>query len=94
MGIFISAAVVVGLPWDDVPEEIREDCEEWGLEKFFPYYDASREHCLIGILVEGTGDDCYKKITSELAKTIEGAKSLFNAYTGLEGKIYVTPHVM
>ena len=47
MGIDISATLIYGLPYSDLPEEIREEVNEMldmgDLDYASPYYDAPRD---------------------------------------------------
>ena len=53
MGIDISAKLIYGLPYSDLPEEIREEVNEMldmgDLDYASPYYDAPRNEWIVGV---------------------------------------------
>ena len=53
MGIDISAKLIYGLPYSDIPEEITEEVDEMlddgGLDYASPYYDAPRDEWIVGV---------------------------------------------
>lgn len=113
MGIYYSAEIVVGLPYDELEdhynqiltvdkEEVDEDdynegFYEWyeglGLSRISPYYDASNDDCLIGVTVLETSSYRYEEIDESTLKNLIAEASVdFQQATGLQGKIYLTPH--
>ena len=97
MIINISAKLIYGLPYSDLPEEILDEVNEMldmgDLDYASPYYDARRSEWIVGVEVEcyGAGgvwelknhmeDDVYHKIPE-----------CFGDYDLVLG-LYVTPHV-
>ena len=96
MGIDISAKLIYGLNYSDLPEEILEEVNEMldmgDLDYASPYYDAPRDKWIVGVDVECYGvdimelnnhmeDDVYRKIPE-----------CFGDFD-LELGLYVTPHV-
>ena len=53
MGIGISAKLIYGTPYSDLPEDILEEVNEMldngELEYASPYYDAPREEWIVGV---------------------------------------------
>lgn len=53
MGIDISAKLIYGLPYSELPEEILEEVDELlddgSLEYASPYYDAPRDEWIVGV---------------------------------------------
>lgn len=87
MGIDISAKLLYGTPYSDLPEEIREEVDEMlddgELEYASPYYDAHRREWIVGVDSEGIGY-AVTDAESELPDIIKS-----NCSCGT----YVTPHV-
>ena len=65
MGIDISAKLIYGLPYSDIPEEILDEVDEMldngDLDYASPYYDAPRGDWIVGVEVE-----CYGHAPSEI----------------------------
>ena len=93
MSIGYSAVVVVGLRHEDFPDP--DQLESWAddgkIERVSPYYDASNEDCLFGVVVAYTRDYCFKEVPMPLDE-LEQAKDEFRALTGLEPKLWLSPH--
>ena len=57
MGIDISAKLIYGLPYSELPEEILDEVDELLddgiLEYAGPYYDAPRDEWIAGCIVTG-----------------------------------------
>lgn len=82
MSVNISAALIYGLPYSDLPEEVLEEVNEMldngGLDYAIPYYGAPQDEWIVGVEV-----DCYGHGPSEIYKQCkileeehEGFKSL------------------
>ena len=90
MGISYCAAIVVGLPTEEVEFE-QEFAEDNGLDTFSPQYDAAWEDCLVGIPVVQTRDYSWKPVyPNDLRSDIEKAEIKFKKTTGLDARIFVT----
>ena len=93
MGIDISAKLLYGVPYSDLPEEILEEVNEMldvgGLDYASPYYDASRDEWIVGVECELWGDDLQN---AEREIHIASMK-LPNLLKICDVKFYVTPHV-
>lgn len=112
MGIYYSAEIVVGLPYDELEDHYnftlpvdKEDADEedfdegfyeWyeglGLSRISPYYDAGNGDCLIGISVICSGNYSYREFQKGFQEKVEQAEHKFYDATGLQGKVYLTPH--
>lgn len=91
MGIEYSAAIIVGLPKDDLFEhEKYEDFQNGDLDQAPPFYDGG-EAAIMGIIVEQSGDYSAMELNGSLDDKIANAKYAFKFKTGLEGKVYLTP---
>lgn len=92
MGVEYRAAIVVGLPYDELPKDTRDellDREE--LDAFSPYFDAPHEHCLCGFPIQETDDYQF----AEMDFSLDGVDELrikFKTLTGLTPKTYLTPY--
>ena len=91
MGIDVSAKLIYGLPYSDLPEEILEEVDEMldngELEHASPYYDAPRDEWIVGVEVECWGDNYIDLSWSDFCPH-KGVRIL-----GSDLKFYVTPHV-
>ena len=96
MGIDISAKLIYGLPYSDIPEEILEEVDEMldngELEYASPYYDAPRDRWIVGVDVECYGVDIVElnnHMEDDVYRKIPECFGDFDLVLGL----YVTPHV-
>ena len=94
MGMSISGVLVVGLPFDEVCEDIDDFCENYedSFECISPYYDADDSDCVIGFVV-ARGYYTFNEITDEDIAFIPSLKAAFKENTGKEAKLYVMPWV-
>ena len=93
MGIDISAKLIYGTPYSDLPEEIREEVDEMlddgSLEYASPYYDAPRDDWIVGVECELWGDN-----SSDAAREMHIARmKLYDLFKDCDVGFYVTPHV-
>ncbi len=91
MGIDISAKLIYGLPYEDIPGEILDEVDEMldngDLDYASPYYDAPRDRWIIGVEIECWGDN-YIDLNWLDFCSHKGLSIL-----GSNLKFYVTPHV-
>ena len=96
MGIDVSAKLIYGCNYSDLPEEILEEVDEMldvgDLDYASPYYDAPRSEWIVGVEVE-----CYGAGVWELKNHMEDdvyhkIPECFGGYDLVFG-LYVTPHV-
>ena len=95
MGIDISAKLIYGCNYSDLPEEILEEVDEMldngGLEYASPYYDAPRDDWIVGVEItawkKGHYDLGYEisQIGDEIPEVLVG--------DDIDLSVYVTPHV-
>ena len=92
MGIDISAKLIYGLNYSDLPEEILEEVDEMlddgTLGYASPYYDAPRDEWIVGVEVE-----CYATSFVDLMNTIRSDFEFPLVFHGLDLRFYVTQHV-
>jgi hypothetical protein len=102
MGIRTSAVLIVGLPHDEIIEtpgiitalevdgkDFYEVCEDIGIYSASPYYDASEDDRIWGVVVEGEGEVDI----ALLHQKILDAQETFERLTGAEGRLFVSPNV-
>ena len=93
MGIDISAKLIYGLPYSDLPEDILEEVNEMldngELDYASPYYDAPRDEWIVGVECELWGDN-----PSDAAREMHIASmKLYDLFKGCDVGFYVTHHV-
>lgn len=94
MGVEYRAAVVVGLPEEELEEYFKQFEDYYGseLEHFSPYYDAPYSAGVHGIAVIMTSNYQEKQIDAgEFGVKLRAAQHEFHRLTGLAGQLYVTP---
>lgn len=98
MGIDIDSKFLVGLWYEDFPEELKEkfESEELIMDDFFgdldmtyasPYYDSSGKECFYGYRIQ---DNANVDIVCEQLKT---AANMFKTHIGIEPVVYAGCHV-
>lgn len=95
MGIDISAKLIYGLPYSDLPEEILDEVNDMldmgDLDYASPYYDAPRDEWIVGVEISawkmGQFDLGYKiyQIDEEIPEILVS--------DDIDLSVYVTPHV-
>ena len=95
MGIDISAKLIYGLPYADLPEEILEEVNEMldngELEYASPYYDAPRDEWIVGVEISAWKKGHYdlgyaiSQIDDEILEILVS--------DDIDLSVYVTPHV-
>lgn len=109
MGIDTSAMLILGLTAEELKasftDEQREKLDElgWygyvgqdgglGLEYASPYYDSDTQDRVWGVTVACTGDYQARRVPPGLKDALEAAEKKFREATGLEGKLYLSPHI-
>lgn len=93
MGIDISAKLIYGLPYEDIPEEILDEVNEMldsgELEYASPYYDAPRDRWIVGL-----GFPCWNKGLVDLLIEADNMKwDVPKIIRDFDLGFYVTPHV-
>ena len=93
MGIDISAKLIYGLPYSDLPEDILEEVNEMldngELEYASPYYDAPRDEWIVGVECELWGDN----LQNTGRELFVAAGNLHEILKEEDLGFYVTPHV-
>ena len=93
MGIDISAKLIYGLPYSELPKEILDEVDEMldngDLDYASPYYDAPRGDWIVGVECELWGDS-----PSDAAREMHIANmKLYDLFKGCDVGFYITPHV-
>lgn len=95
MGVSYWAEIVVGLPIQDMEDELIDKIMSYGysdkgVEPKSPYYDGD-DAGLFGVTVESCEDYSYSEIDFDnLALKINEARYTFKEHIGLEPKVYLT----
>ena len=96
MSIDISAKLLYGTPYSDLPEEILEEVDEMldndELDYASPYYDAPRDDWIVGVDVECYGVDIVELNNHMEDDVYHKIPECFGDYDLVLG-LYVTPHV-
>lgn len=93
MSIDTSAAIIVGLHRNDLlAADLDLDELDGELEQVAPYYDGG-EDAIWGLKVATTGSYDARELPEDLAIRIVNAKAAFNASTGLDAKVWLSPCV-
>ena len=95
MGIDTSAALIVGLPSEQLGDYTyySEVLEGLGLSTVSPHFDSDFSNWIIGITVAYSGDYDYCEVMGGLDWNIEEAKREFLTLTGKHGKLYISPDI-
>ena len=95
MGIDIGSIIMVGERFHRIAgsdkisdEEFEGLLDDGELDRMSPYYDADREACCFGIIVEQTNTFRAKEIDLDDFKVkVEQAKKEFKDLTGIDGVV-------
>jgi len=91
MGISNNAVLIVGCLGGQINSDIFEANIDDTLNCASCHYDADPKNCIVGIIV-ATNDDCALNM-STLMIDIDNAKKKFKEITGLDGAVYIEPHI-
>ena len=95
MGIDISAKLIYGLPYSDLPEEILEEVDEMldngELEYASPYYDAPRDRWIVGVEI-GAWKRGHYNLGYEISQIDDEIPEVLVS-DDIDLSVYVTPHV-
>jgi hypothetical protein len=87
MGIEYKAAIIVGLPRDEIESEDEDVIES--LDQCPPYYGGG-DQAIIGVVVVSSPDYAAKEFAWDQA-AVDAAMATFHKKTGQVGKLYLTP---
>lgn len=98
MGMSINAKLIVGLEYDDLVDGLDEDQIEridemlylGELDSASPWYDAERQHWVVGIEV-----DAYNAFVDDMQRELNNARNDFQALGFIEKHpmVYCVPDV-
>ena len=95
MGIDISAKLIYGLPYEDIPGEILDEVDEMldpgDLDYASPYYDATRDEWIVGVEIRAFGKNHYD-LSCSIAQIDDEIPDIL-VREDIELLVYVTPHV-
>lgn len=93
MSIEYSAAIVLGLPFNDLPQtwqdRVRKGGEPEDLQVFPPYYDAPIEDCVVGYSALDTDSYSWKFVPASNPEANDNA-ARFERITGIEPRAILT----
>lgn len=89
MGITYSAAIVVGLPIDEMEHGEGGYWDDEGILEHIPNYYDSQEG-IVGVYVASSGDYSFREIDTDIDVALSNAKEEFKRITGKNGKAYIT----
>lgn len=96
MRIDISAKLIYGLPYSDLPEEILGEVNEMldlgDLDYASPYYDAPRDEWIVGVEIRAWKKGNYD-LGYEISQIDEIPEVLVSDDIDLSVFVFVTPHV-
>lgn len=93
MGMSVSAKLIVGLPGSKMVAEHSEMIANGELDYASPYYDSWVEEQIIGVDVDESNTYSALGLRDDLEGRISKAHEKFTELTGLEGILYLCPHV-
>lgn len=93
----IGAVLIFGLHYDLIPKEapyLDNDPEDYGLEYASPYYDSPTSSWVYGIIISEVEERGKVINNGNLSAEVAKAGVKFKELTGLDGKLYLSTHVM
>lgn len=97
MSIDVGAVLIFGLHYDLIPKDapyLENDPEDYGLQYTSPYYDSCPNKWVYGITISEVDGSSISLSTGVIEKGVEAAREKFKELTGLDGKLYLSTHVM
>lgn len=97
MSVDTSAVLIFGLHYDLIPKDapyLSDDPYDYGLQYASPYYDSSRDEWVYGIIISQVGEFSISVSAGVIAEGVKAAREKFKELTGLDGKLYLSTHVM
>lgn len=95
MGIDISAKLIYGLPYSELPGDILDEVNEMldGGELGYasPYYDAPRDEWIVGVEIRAFGKNHYD-LSCSIAQIDDEIPDIL-VREDIELLVYITPHV-
>lgn len=97
MSVEVGAVLIFGLHYDLIPKDtpyLEDYPENYGLQYASPYYDSPTNSWVYGVIISEVETECTAISTGVIEKGVEAAKEKFKELTGLDGKLYLSTHVM
>ena len=95
MGIDISAKLIYGLPYEDIPGEILDEVDEMldngDLAYASPYYDAPRDEWIVGVEIDAWEKGHYD-LGYEISQIDDEIPEILVS-DDIDLSVYVVPHV-
>ena len=95
MGIDISAKLIYGCNYSNLPEDILEEVDEMldngELDYASPYYDAPRDRWIVGVEISAWRRDHYD-LGYEISRIDDEIPEILVS-DDIDLSVYVTPHV-
>lgn len=97
MSVDTSAVLIFGLHYDLIPKDatyLENDPEDYELQYVSPYYDSSRSDWVYGVRLCGVEEGSTIINAGKLGAALGRDEIRFKELTGLDGKLYLSTHVM
>jgi hypothetical protein len=99
MGIYYQAAIVVGLPYEELDnavggERFNEILENDDPRRWSPYYDSDLDDCIFGIRAMRTDDYSYEEVTvPEIDAAVSKARMKWHEmFPDILPKVFLMPY--
>lgn len=97
MSVDTSAVLIFGLHYDLIPKDapyLSGDPEVHGLQYASPTYDSPPDEWVYGVTLIEAEEENISLSTGVIEKWVEAARDKFKELTGLDGKLYLSTHVV
>jgi len=97
MSIDVGAVLIFGLHYDLIPKDapyLHNDLYDHGLQYASPYYDSPTSDWVYGVRLCCVEEGSTIINAGKLGDAIARVEVKFKELTGLDGKLYLSTHVM